>query len=350
MAQTETYANTLAAIQALAGETFGTAELARIKSLVNLRARLAYDQCDYWPSFLRVNEPRRVRRSFDNYGQNVSEDVQDSTIYDVDPRAWTAISAGKNTATSFESNQDYLLLEEYDFGKDAGFSDIDILMRAFAQDPFRSNSVQELSFSLSGDKALLVGSGNSYAKMNIPASFDTVVVVGGTISVTFTEGQVHGFRQGDYYYVPPGLTENTSTGFVPDGPYIVTSGVSMSGLLQITTSAAESGIATSVLATYSAANWYLQAPCVFITYKRALETYGDDSGETSAIPREFYHYIVRGVYADFLRSDGQTEKAAAEDMNAQSVLDIELEKVEKKNNHPELITRYRSHGADQSRY
>jgi hypothetical protein len=63
----------------------------------------------------------------------------------------------------------------------------------------------------------------------------------------------------------------------------------------------------------------------FVTYKAQLvDTYGDDSGETSSIPAEWFQYIAHGTYADYLRAEGQQEKAVIADQEAEMLLQDEL--------------------------
>lgn len=360
MAQTETYADFLATLQGLAGETFTTTELTRVKLLANMRARLAYNQCEYWPSFLRINEPRRVRRSISDdtrFGSTTADreptgpNYSSTNSYNYTERGWaTALST--ETATS---NQDYLLLEEGDRYNEDGPADIDSVLRIFTKDPYRGNALCELKWSTAEDKVLLLGASNSYARdLRCTAAVLNVVVTAGVIQVNFYEGEEPRFRFGDHYYLDPAtLTENTSSGLTLSGPYPVTGVTTAPGppiRHALTTSAAGSGLGASTLATYSCDNWGVLLPTVYVTYRAQLSgTYGDGAGETSAIPREFFEYMVRGTYADFLRAEGQNEKAAAEDGNARDALQIQLERVERTQNHPVFDTRIQTHGVEQAR-
>jgi len=63
----------------------------------------------------------------------------------------------------------------------------------------------------------------------------------------------------------------------------------------------------------------------FVTYKAQLvDTYGDGSGEVTAIPAEWYQYMAHGTYADYLRAEGQQEKAVIADQEAEMLLQDEL--------------------------
>jgi hypothetical protein len=67
----------------------------------------------------------------------------------------------------------------------------------------------------------------------------------------------------------------------------------------------------------------------FVTYKAQLnDTYGDGAGETSAIPAEWYQYLAHGTYADYLRAEGQQEKAALADQEADALLTEELIRID----------------------
>ncbi len=61
---------------------------------------------------------------------------------------------------------------------------------------------------------------------------------------------------------------------------------------------------------------------VYVTYKKEVP----DIVFSSLIPLEFYYFIAHAVYADFLRMDGQNEKAIVEEQIAEQYLDDELGK------------------------
>lgn len=61
---------------------------------------------------------------------------------------------------------------------------------------------------------------------------------------------------------------------------------------------------------------------VFVTYKKEVP----DIVSSSLIPLEFFYFMAHAVYADFLRMDGQNQKAIAEEQIAEQYLDDELGK------------------------
>ena len=63
----------------------------------------------------------------------------------------------------------------------------------------------------------------------------------------------------------------------------------------------------------------------FVTYKAQLvDTYGDTGAEVSVIPSEWYQYMAHGTYSDYLRAEGQQEKSALADQEADMLLQEEL--------------------------
>jgi hypothetical protein len=83
----------------------------------------------------------------------------------------------------------------------------------------------------------------------------------------------------------------------------------------------------------------------WVCYKKRWEgpyTDGD------VIPLEFFNYTAHAAYADFLRMDGQVDKAQAEEASAQQYLMIELDRPQNAAN-SRLVTRISTHGSAQNR-
>jgi hypothetical protein len=59
----------------------------------------------------------------------------------------------------------------------------------------------------------------------------------------------------------------------------------------------------------------------------SVVAFGDEAGDNPNIPYQFFEYCAFGAYADFLRGDGQTEKAQVEDQNSEIILVSEIDKV-----------------------
>jgi len=45
------------------------------------------------------------------------------------------------------------------------------------------------------------------------------------------------------------------------------------------------------------------------------------------MPKIFENYLIRGIYADYLRANGQPDVAATEDRNSEGMLVMECDKV-----------------------
>jgi hypothetical protein len=74
----------------------------------------------------------------------------------------------------------------------------------------------------------------------------------------------------------------------------------------------------------------------FVTYRKDVEDvvkdgqfssglFGSANGDNENIPFRFFEYMAFGAYADFLRGDGQTQKAQVEDQNAEIILRQEID-------------------------
>ena len=63
----------------------------------------------------------------------------------------------------------------------------------------------------------------------------------------------------------------------------------------------------------------------FVTYKAAHRAiYGSTGTDTTNVPKEWFDYLAHATYADFLRSEGQQEKASLADAEAADILTDEL--------------------------
>ena len=89
----------------------------------------------------------------------------------------------------------------------------------------------------------------------------------------------------------------------------------------------------------------------FVTYKSQLTaTYGDGTGETTAIPAEWYQYLAHGTYADYLRAEGQQEKAALADQEAEGLLQDELIRIDEQHTLQMVANRIFTNANMQNRY
>jgi hypothetical protein len=95
----------------------------------------------------------------------------------------------------------------------------------------------------------------------------------------------------------------------------------------------------------------LNPATAFVTYKAQLnDTYGDSAGETSAVPAEWYQYLAHGTYADYLRAEGQQEKAALADQEADSLLQDEMIRIDEQHTLQIVANRVFTNANMQNRY
>lgn len=89
----------------------------------------------------------------------------------------------------------------------------------------------------------------------------------------------------------------------------------------------------------------------FVTYKKQLtDTYGEDSGEVSDIPAEWFQYIAHGTYADYLRAEGQQEKAVIADQEADMLLQEEIIRIDEQHTLQLVANRIFTNANMQMRY
>ena len=91
---------------------------------------------------------------------------------------------------------------------------------------------------------------------------------------------------------------------------------------------------------------------VFVTYKKKFTPFTTSENFTTSteeVPSEFFHYIAHSAYSDFLRMDGQHDKAQLEQENAQQYLALELERVDVIMNQTTVNKRFSTHVNRQSR-
>ena len=89
----------------------------------------------------------------------------------------------------------------------------------------------------------------------------------------------------------------------------------------------------------------------FVTYKAAMPIYyGDSSYEESNIPYEWFQYIAHGVYADYLRSEGQQDRAAIAELEANEILTDELIRLDEQHTQTVISSRIFTNANRSSRY
>jgi hypothetical protein len=96
----------------------------------------------------------------------------------------------------------------------------------------------------------------------------------------------------------------------------------------------------------------LAPTAAWVTYKKQFsDTYGDGtSGSTTTVPDEWFEYLAHGTYADYLRAEGQQEKAALAEQEADSILQDELMKLDEQHTQTIVSQRIMTNSNMQLRY
>lgn len=88
----------------------------------------------------------------------------------------------------------------------------------------------------------------------------------------------------------------------------------------------------------------------WVTYKaRKPTTYGTGVTDESAIPDEWFEYLAHGSYSDFLRAEGQQEKSALADQEANEILQDELMRLDEQHTQTIVANRIFTNANMQSR-
>ena len=90
----------------------------------------------------------------------------------------------------------------------------------------------------------------------------------------------------------------------------------------------------------------------FVTYKKEFSPFSvssDYENSSVAVPVEFFHFIAHTAYADFLRMDGQTDKALIEEQTGGNYLALELEKIDLRSNNNTTLKKFSTYVNRQAR-
>lgn len=91
---------------------------------------------------------------------------------------------------------------------------------------------------------------------------------------------------------------------------------------------------------------------VFVSYKKPFVPFTVTSGyydSTAEVPGEFFNYIAHTAFADFIRMQGKTEQASAEEGMGTAFLAQELEKIDLRSNNNTINKRFTTYVSRQSR-
>lgn len=86
----------------------------------------------------------------------------------------------------------------------------------------------------------------------------------------------------------------------------------------------------------------------YVAYKKQWD--GPYTTASTTIPLEFFYYAAHATYADFLRMDGQVDKAMAEEQVAETYLALEMQKAAHAKNNNRIYSRITTHLSTQGRW
>ena len=328
--QTRLYSDLYGLIQALCGIQFSIAESIRVKSLINRRAARVFRASNYWTRFLVVGEERYCTPA---------------------PVAATTTTAGSGYFIATVGNTDYGLI---------GATPNAVFTATNTANTLTVTSVTSGSISV-GD--YITGTSISVLGCQITA-FVTGTGGVGTYSISPTQAVTSTARTCksfslNSYFTATGAGTGTGTVRLADStmPYSETGKNSIDTFLRIfkqkpyrTASVQEFDYYVTVDGA-ELVSGDLNPLTAFATYKRQFtEFYGDNTGEVADIPAEWFHYLAHGTYADWLKAEGQQEKAALADQEAEAVLQDELIRLDENHTSGLVSSRIFTNANMQSRY
>ena len=301
--QTRLYSDLYGLIQALCGIQFSITESVRVKSLINRRAARVFRASNYWTRFLVVGEERYCTPA---------------------PVAATTTVSGSGYFIATVGTTDYSSI---------GATANAVFTASVATTVLTVTAVTSGTIQV-GD--YITGSGLTTGGVQITALGTGRGGVGTyTISptqATLTSRTFKSFSV-DSYFVATGVGTGNGTVRVADStiPYTETGKDLIDTFLRIFKDRPYRKASVQEYEYYVTSDGAelvsgdLNPLTAFVTYKKQLtDFYGDNTGEIADIPAEWFHYLAHGTYADWLKAEGQQDKAALADQEAEAVLQDEL--------------------------
>jgi hypothetical protein len=325
--QTRLYSDLFGLVQALCGVAFSIADSIRIKALINRRANIAYRASNYWTRFLKVGEERYCTPA---------------------PVAATSVVPGSGYFVSTAETTDWSLV-----GLPAK-----AVFTATA-----TGGTMTVTAMTSG--TIIVGDTLSRAGISAITVTRFITGTGGVgtygisnTGVAFVTGTVKTFGVGDYF-VATGTATGTGTVRLANStiPYTQTGLSPVDTFLRVFKQApyaASSVQEFDYTVTSGGAKLVsgdLNPLTAFVTYKAQFtDVYGDNTGEVSDVPAEWFQYLAHSTYSDYLRAEGQQERASIAAAEADLVLQDELIRLDENHTSGFVSNRIRTNANMQLRW
>ena len=325
--QTRTYGELFKLIRSLAGVgSFSTAELDDIANLINRRFLQIFNESPIWPRYLVSSEKR---------------DVLALTL------------SGATSSTSVNVNQNYKLLGTND--GNVGKAGTNVYQGAGITATDGTVSATDTIIYKNSSNAWVVETGASAAVQ----SDGTFRVTAGTTQFTEADTNKKDNITDVETFTPRAGTDSLlveGKNLVPFAQSGKTTIGSFNRIYRKQPFLNQSALEYEFFIDFTGANILNIASTtdnsVFVTYKQQFTPFDVTSGydiSTVEVPGEFFPYLAHATYADFLRMDGQTDKAFQEEERANLALALELEKVDIISNNNTVNKRFSTYVNRQSR-
>ena len=338
--QTRTYGDLFKLIQSMAGVTaFASTEQDDIANLINRRYSQAYNTSQQWPRYLVPSEERPIASiEFKNYQDQSPADTlfvkigTSDTALSRDEGADVFVSTSNKTDSWCRKNNKW----QYSSGSQYTVNPLTNVVTYTSDDGIEyyfQKSTDTTVYSSPADVKEFVHSGGLVSPANAPANIE----VNGCAKITYDSFMFPILDSskdiGTLTTISEFIRIHRNRAFQRSSSieydfYVDEDGAS---ILNITNTEDVKG---------------------FVTYKKKFvpfTTSSDYTTSTEAVPSEFFQYLAHATYSDFLRMDGQHEKAQLEQGNAEGFLAAELERIDVIMNNNTINKRFTTYVNRQSR-
>lgn len=268
----KTYSDLASLIEALAGvDTFTTAEDAKVLALANRRLYQAYDASPNWPRYIVGAEARPATDGIISREYDAASGVRTGSAA---TRSGTTVTIVCTAAVSFVAGMEVTV---------SGLSG--------TEDPNVTATVTGLS---------------------------TTTLENDTFTYELDDGTGTETYTGTATVTPVAVSDIANFSRVWGGSPFATSGSAYEYEFYVDVDGAH------VIGNYDGLSGF------WVSYKK--EWPGPYQSGATDIPLEFFYYTAHATYADFLRMDGQVDKAMAEEQVAATYLITELDRAEHQKN------------------
>jgi len=338
-------------ISALAGTSdFTTAENAHLLALANRRMYEAYNRTPYWARYLISAEPRTIENQICPFTQdgyyvfgagtdgvnglyklNGAENGQSAyTYYDTTDISATAIENGTVYQIEYAGSSDFTSVG-------AANNNAGTIFTASASTT-GTGKVKTAAFSLirnSGNNAWIIIEGfpNATETAYYSLSSTSITETGWSIG-TSPSAKANAPRVRDLSEIGEFVRIHRNQAF-----------------LNMSSVEYEFGVQSDGAHILNAVN--AKESQVWVTYKKPITLLTsldiDGAASLTQVPQEFFYYMAHATYADFLRMDGQHNKASFEEQIAENYLGEEMDNPQQVANNNTIGKRFRTHVSQQSR-